>query len=144
FSYCITVIGVNVNAGPDQLIACNDLATLNVTASGGTGNYTYLWSNGSTLPIQTVGVGTYVVTVNDGVCSSQDTVNVISAFEPVAAFTTSGSCPNTSIQFTDQTTLPGGVITSWNWNFGGTGTSSVQNPVHTFPAPGTYNVSLVV
>jgi gliding motility-associated-like protein len=144
YSYCITVIGINVNAGPDQLIACNDQATLNVTASGGTGNYTYLWSNGVTLPTQTVGVGTYVVTVNDGVCSNTDTVNVISAFEPTAAFTASGSCPNAPIQFTDQSTLPGGQIISWDWNFGGTGTSTVQNPIHTFPGPGTYNVSLVI
>ncbi|MBL0343145.1 MAG: PKD domain-containing protein [Bacteroidetes bacterium] len=144
YSYCITVIGIDVNAGPDQLIACNDLATVNVTASGGTGNYTYLWSNGVTLPIQTVGAGTYIVTVNDGICSSQDTVNVISAFEPTAAFTAAGSCPNLPVQFTDQSTLPGGSIISLNWNFGGTGTSTLQNPIHTFPGPGTYNVSLII
>jgi gliding motility-associated-like protein len=144
YSYCITVQGINVNAGPDQLVACNDLATLNVQASGGTGNYTYLWSNGVTMPIQTVGAGTYIVTVSDGVCTNQDTVNVISAFEPTAAFTYSNTCPNTPIQFTDQSTLPGGNIISWNWNFGGTGTSTQQNPVHTFPSPGTYNVSLVI
>lgn len=144
YSYCITVQGINVNAGPDQFIACNDLATLNVQASGGTGNYTYLWSNGVTLPIQTVGAGTYIVTVSDGVCSNQDTVSVISAFEPTAAFAFSNTCPNTPIQFTDQSTLPGGNIISWNWNFGGTGTSTQQNPIHTFPGPGTYNVSLVI
>ncbi len=144
YSYCITVNGINVNAGPDQLIACNDLATLNVNASGGTGNYTYLWSNGVTLPIQTVGTGTYIVTVSDGICSSQDTVEVLNAFDPTAGFIANGSCPNTPIQFTDQSTLPGGIIISWNWNFGGTGTSTIQNPVHTFPAPGTYNVSLVI
>jgi len=144
YSYCITVIGIDVIASPDQLIACNDLATINVTASGGTGNYTYLWSNGVTLPIQTVGVGTYIVTVSDGICSNQDTVNVINAFEPTALFDASGTCPNMPVQFTDQSTLPGGVIISWNWNFGGTGTSTVQNPVHTFPGPGSYNVSLII
>jgi gliding motility-associated-like protein len=144
YSYCITVIGVDVNAGPDQSIACNDLATINAVASGGTGNYTYQWSNGVTLPIQTVGPGTYIVTVSDGVCTATDTVNVVNGFMPTAAFTASGSCPNAAIQFTDQTTLPGGIITSWNWNFGGTGTSTQQNPVHTFPGPGTYNVTLIV
>lgn len=144
YSYCITVNGVIVNAGPDQLIACNDLATLNVIASGGTGNYTYLWSNGSTLPIQTVGVGTYIVTVNDGVCSNQDTVEVISAFEPIADFTASGTCPNTPVQFTDQSTLPGGNIISWNWNFAGLGTSTIQNPSFIFSAAGTYMVSLII
>ncbi|MBK7968083.1 MAG: PKD domain-containing protein [Bacteroidetes bacterium] len=144
YSYCINVIGINVNAGPDQFIACNDLATVNVTASGGTGNYTYLWSNGITLPIQTVGVGTYIVTVNDGVCSNQDTVVVANAFEPTAAFTAVGTCPNTPVQFTDQSTLPGGTIISWNWNFDDGGTSTIQNPIHQFPGPGTYNVSLII
>jgi PKD repeat protein len=144
YSYCINVIGINVSAGPDQFIACNDLATVSVTASGGTGNYTYLWSNGVTLPIQTVGVGTYIVTVNDGVCSNQDTVVVANAFEPTAAFTAVGTCPNTPVQFTDQSTLPGGTIISWNWNFDDGGTSTIQNPIHQFPGPGTYNVSLII
>lgn len=144
YSYCINVIGVIANAGPDQQIACNDLATVHATASGGTGNYTYLWSNGVTLPIQTVGAGTYIVTVDDGVCTDQDTVVITNAFVPTAAFTAVGTCPNTPVQFTDQSTLPGGIIISWNWNFGDGGTSVIQNPIHQYPGPGTYNVTLII
>ncbi|HEX5001054.1 MAG TPA: PKD domain-containing protein [Bacteroidia bacterium] len=144
YSYCITVIGINVNAGPDQLIACNDQATVSVAASGGTGNYTYQWSNGATLPIQTVGAGTYIVTVSDGVCSNTDTVSVINAFVPTAAFTAAGSCANGPVQFTNTSIVPGGIITAYNWNFGDGGTSIVQNPIHQFPGPGTYNVTFVV
>ena len=61
---------------------------------------------------------------------------------PVAAFTadkTSGTEPLT-VQFTDTTQSP----TSWSWNFGDGGTSTVRNPAHTYISPGTYTVSLSV
>lgn len=143
YSYCVTVNGLTVNAGPDQQIACSDLATISAQVSGATGPLTYQWSNGFTGPTQTVSTGTYVVTVSDGSCTASDTVVVSGAFEPTAAFTASAGCVNTPIQFTDQSTSQGGII-SWWWNFGGGQTSTTQNPVHTFPSPGTYNVMLVV
>lgn len=62
---------------------------------------------------------------------------------PVAEFTasvSSGDAP-LSVWFTDQST---NSPTSWNWNFGGIGTSSEQNPEFTFVTPGSYNVSLTV
>lgn len=43
-------------------------------------------------------------------------------------------------QFNDLTT--GSV--SWNWNFGDMNTSTFQNPLHTYSAAGSYNVSLIV
>lgn len=144
YSYCLTVVGVQANAGADQFIACNDIATLYASATGGSGTYTYLWSNGSTNPGITVGPGTYVLTVSDGQCTDTDTVNVISAFEPTANFTAANACVNTPIQFTDLSTLPGGIFTSWNWNFGNGGTSTQQNPVYTYTYDGTYSVQLVV
>ena len=49
-----------------------------------------------------------------------------------------GSCVN-PVQFTDLTTnLP----TSWAWDFGDGGTSTLQNPAHQYTATGTYNVTL--
>ncbi|HVX20876.1 MAG TPA: PKD domain-containing protein [Acidimicrobiales bacterium] len=39
---------------------------------------------------------------------------------------------------------PGQAITSWSWTFGDGGTSTVQNPIHTYLQPGTYTVSLRV
>lgn len=143
YSYCITVTGIIVNAGPDQYIACSDLATISASATGGTGPYTYLWSNGYTNPTQTVPVGTYVVTVSDGTCSSTDTVNVISAFQPTADFTWSGGCAGSTVNFTDASTTQGGINT-WTWNFGDGTTSGLQNPTHTYPTSGTYNVTLLI
>ena len=36
------------------------------------------------------------------------------------------------------------TITAWNWNLGDGGTSTVQNPTHTYAAAGTYMVTLKV
>ena len=45
------------------------------------------------------------------------------------------------VQFTD---LSYYEPTTWQWNFGGTGTSQESKPVHLFPGAGTYEVCLTV
>ena len=57
-----------------------------------------------------------------------------------AANPTSGPAP-LGVSFTDKST---GVITYWSWEFGDGGTSTVQNPTHTYKSPGTYTVVLTV
>ena len=62
---------------------------------------------------------------------------------PVANFTgtpTSGIAPLT-VAFHDSST---GGPTSWSWTFGDGGTSTAQNPSHTYGATGTYTVALTV
>jgi len=39
---------------------------------------------------------------------------------------------------------PSGPITAWEWTFGDGGTSTDQNPSHTYDSAGTYSVSLKV
>ena len=53
---------------------------------------------------------------------------------------TSGSAPLV-VQFTDAST---GAVGSWSWTFGDGGTSTLQNPSHTYVSNGTYTVSLTV
>ncbi|HKR05483.1 MAG TPA: PKD domain-containing protein [Bacteroidia bacterium] len=144
YSYCLTVIGVTADAGPDQFIACNDFATIYANGSGGNPPYTYLWSTGATQQGITVPSGTYVVTVSDGTCSGTDTVEIVDAYIPIAAFTANPGCFNMPVQFIDQSTTPGGTINSWSWNFGDGTTSNIQNPIHLYIAPGTYNVTLII
>ncbi|MFN5355054.1 MAG: PKD domain-containing protein [Bacteroidota bacterium] len=143
YSYCITVGGLTVNAGPDQSISCSSQTTVSATTSGANGPVTYAWSNGASGPSQTVGPGTYVVTVTDGSCTARDTVVVNSGSLPVAAFSSGAACANSTVSFTDQSTSSS-AITQWSWNFGDGAVSSQQNPQHVYAAPGNYQVSLVV
>lgn len=52
--------------------------------------------------------------------------------------------PVGAAQFTDLSSVTGGTITGWNWNFGDAGTSNVQNPLHNYTIPGPFTVSLTV
>ncbi|MEO8591283.1 MAG: PKD domain-containing protein [Flavobacteriales bacterium] len=60
---------------------------------------------------------------------------------PVAIFSASPvlSCTGT-VLFTDASL---NTPTSWSWDFGDTGTSNEQHPQHTYPASGTYSVTLI-
>jgi len=62
---------------------------------------------------------------------------------PVAQFTadnTTGLAPFT-VSFTDLST---GDITAWQWDFGDSSTSSLQNPQHTYTKTGIFTVTLSV
>jgi len=62
---------------------------------------------------------------------------------PVAAFTaspTSGYAP-LIVQFTDAST---GAPSSWSWDFGDGGSSTLQHPSHQYLIPETYTVTLTV
>ncbi len=65
------------------------------------------------------------------------------ATAPVAAFVSnasSGTVP-LSVQFVDLST---NSPASWVWSFGDGGTSTIQNPVHTYTSAGTYTVTMTV
>ncbi len=63
-------------------------------------------------------------------------VTVLPAPIPQFSSTTNGL----TATFTDLTS----GATAWDWTFGDGGISTLQNPVHTYPAPGNYTVSLTV
>jgi parallel beta-helix repeat protein len=65
---------------------------------------------------------------------------------PSASFTWLPLLPNStqSTQFTDTSVDPDGTIASWDWDFGDTGTSTAEDPIHVYAAPGWYNVTLNV
>ncbi|MES2622514.1 MAG: gliding motility-associated C-terminal domain-containing protein [Bacteroidota bacterium] len=53
------------------------------------------------------------------------------------------SC-STTVQFSDVSTSSLGSIQSWAWSFGDGGTSTLQNPVHTYAGQNTYIASLTI
>ena len=61
---------------------------------------------------------------------------------PVANFTVANS--GLTATFTDTSTDSDGTIVRRQWNFGDGVNSSSTNPLHTYAAPGTYTVQLVV
>jgi PKD repeat protein len=121
----------------------------------------WLWNfgDGTTSALQSpthiyMAAGTYTVTlsVTDTIgCTNSVSKNLSILAIPSASFYyTFPACVQSTISFTDLSqTNGGGAIVSWQWNFGdpasGTNnTSSLQNPVHIFTIPGTYQVSLTV
>ena len=93
--------------------------------------------------------GTYVVTLtvtdDDGnVVSEAAEVEVIDLTAPVAEFDYSQTTGNT-VEFYDYSYDDDGEIVSWLWDFGDASTdSTVPKPVHTYSAPGEYEVTLTV
>ncbi len=49
-----------------------------------------------------------------------------------------------TVNFTDQSIDPDGIIVSWRWDFGDGSTSTQQNPVHIYDSSGIYLVQLTV
>ncbi|HEX2898359.1 MAG TPA: PKD domain-containing protein, partial [Bacteroidia bacterium] len=86
--------------------------------------------------------GTYAVCliVEDG-CSADTTCGQVTVVCPplTAAMSNTGAFP--LIQFTD---LTAGAPIGWTWDFGDGGSSNLQNPSHTYAAPGNYMVCLMV
>ncbi|REK08026.1 MAG: PKD domain-containing protein [Bacteroidetes bacterium] len=148
YSYCITVCGLDANAGIDQVVNCGATANLSGSATGNcSSNYTYTWNPGgvSGQNLNGVGVGTYQLIVSNNVCSDTDYVDVLPGpGVPVANFNFTTNCSSTQVPFSDQSVATGVNITQWSWNFGDNNTSNQQNPTHTYAANGTYNVTLIV
>ncbi len=87
--------------------------------------------------------GTYTFRQTIGTeCETID--HVISVGSLVADFTFNNACFYESIPFTDNSTIAGGTITNWDWDFGDGNTSSIQHPSHTYTNAGTYMVTLTI
>jgi len=92
--------------------------------------------------------GEYTVTlrVADDDQETGALVQTVTVLGPTAAFSFTPTSPTATkqVQFFDQSSDPTGNIISWSWDFGDTGVSSDQNPIHTFATSGTFRVNLTV
>jgi gliding motility-associated-like protein len=118
--------------------------TANATATGGSGVYTYQWSNGqSGSSISNLAPGSYSVTVDDGNCFSTSQVTIGNIPGPTAGFTYSPSIVTLEepvFSFFDNSQ---GAI-SWEWNFGDGSSSVTQNSQHMYTSAGSYTVTQIV
>ncbi len=127
---------ITVQANPGSYVGISRNAVLHGAGYiGDTGSATI-----SITPFGTEGSADIVVTCQFKIPYSSTISVTTGTTPPTADFVgspTSGMAPLT-VNFTDQST----GATSWSWDFGDTGTSTQQNPSHTYTSPGTYTVSL--
>ncbi|NVN96027.1 MAG: PKD domain-containing protein [Bacteroidetes bacterium] len=64
--------------------------------------------------------------------------------QPVVLFKSDTSCLGLLTHFTDLSYSNGGILTMWNWNFGGSASSTMQNPQRLFLNAGIFNTTLSV
>lgn len=127
-----------VDLGPPDTQAC-DLVILDAGNPG----LLYDWCNGDlgqTIIITKANEGQHCVTVTDvNGCSGTDTINVDIVDNPVAAYT--ADTTQLTVDFTNMST--GGGLT-YQWSFGDGGTSTLQDPSHTYANTGVYTVQLII
>lgn len=90
--------------------------------------------------------GTYNVSLvlsNNNGCKDSIVKTVTVYPAPDADFTVADACGTNNIQITNNSTVASGTL-SYMWYFGNGDTSTAQSPVYAYPAPGTYNIKLVV
>ncbi len=62
---------------------------------------------------------------------------------PLADFNFTDICEGTSTGLLDSSTVNITNVVGWNWDFGGLGNSTSQNPGFTFPGDGSYAITLI-
>ena len=119
--------------------SCNENnGSATVTGMGGSGTYTYLWSNGeTTATINNLAPGTYTVIVTDGNgCTTSCSVDIADSTSPICSATsTDTSCgeANGTATVTASNGTPG---YTYSWSNGG------NTPTITGLASGTYSVTV--
>ena len=93
---------------------------------------------------------TLSVTADDGGADSEIKTEYITVTSPVVNPTADFSGTPTAgdatlaVSFSDASTPGSGNVTGWSWSFGDGGSSTSQNPLHSYSTPGIYTVTLSV
>tara|TARA_B100000683_G_scaffold194243_1_gene187292 strand:+ start:296 stop:2335 length:2040 start_codon:yes stop_codon:yes gene_type:complete len=134
----------NFDLGPDLMIPCNTLHTLNPVVTGGTGIYQYSWNNGSNDTSIFVSEGFYKLVVDDGTgCLAEDSITITEENPPLTMVGGGGDiCEDGSVVLIDFTF--NGLHFPWELTYSN-GTdqftqSGIYNPVYTITTsqPGSY------
>jgi len=85
---------------------------------------------------------TITVYLNGDPCSYK--ITNLPNYTPDANFTNSSACSGVNTIFNDMSSITGGTITAWSWNFGDGNASTLQNPITSYTNTGVYTVTLLV
>lgn len=133
----LTCTFTSTSGDPDGTIAAYGWAFGDGTSSTAQ-NPSHTYTAGGTYPV------TLTVTDDKGATGTTSTSVTVTApnQSPTANFTF--SCSGLTCSFTSTSSDPDGTVAAYNWTFGDGGTSTAQNPSHTYGAGGTYTVELTV
>jgi len=81
---------------------------------------------------------------NDLNLSNSYTQDIIVKASTIGRFTYTDQCFGQTASFTNTSIGSDANVSSWSWDFGDTGSSSLKNPTHTYASTGTYTVTLTV
>jgi hypothetical protein len=130
-SLSATMVNVSCNGGSN--------ASIDLSVSGGTSPYTYLWSNSATTQdISSLSAGTYSVTVTDANLCTQILSKTITqpAVLSLSVNKVNATCPNTTDGSIDLSVSGGTPAYSYAWSNGAT-TQDLSGLL-----PGTYSVTV--
>ena len=145
----INTVPNGILQNPSQNFICQG-STVTLTASGAT---SYQWYRNATPIAGAVNAtynaglpGTYTVEFINAGCRrlSNNSIPLSLITSPQTDFSFNSSCENTPVIFNNLSNISGSGPVNYNWNFGDAGTSSLNNPVHTYLSAATYNAKLVV
>lgn len=143
-----------IDVSPTNLsLTVGETAFLNATVKDCDGRSLALhidWSssNGVVASVNSSGVVTAVgpgeTTVRASSQGLQKNISVVVRGNqpPTAAFIP--SCTGLTCNFIDESTDSDGTVVDWSWEFDDGGTSTAQNPTHSYDSGGTYTVTLTV
>ena len=118
-----------------------DDGAIEIATTGGNAPYDFLWNNGE-MEEDLFGLqaGIYIIQVTDySNCTiTAGGLNIAEGIQVIAGFSTSMTAAPAEVQFTNLSV----AAVSYLWAFGDGDTSTDHNPVHTYPAKGTYSVVL--
>ena len=141
---------ITAGVSADTTTICSGEST-QLTASGGRGSATYLWTPATGLdnpasrtPLASPNTTTtYILLLEEGACTDTAAITIKVNPSPVAAYFASQStgCAGLEVSFLE-TSIDGA---SFQWDFGdGSGVNNEQNPSHIYNLPGAYPVTLTV
>jgi gliding motility-associated-like protein len=146
--YCPQTVVPQINfnctpTGGTPVFSYSGLGGIGITQTGSIPSFTTI--NTTILPI----VNTITVTATLNGCKGPPTIFDITVYpNPIASFTYTPVCIGKPVNFTDQSSVGGGItITSWEWDMNNDGNypdAVTQNPQYTVTPAGIDSVGLIV
>jgi len=153
---CSSSVPVTVTVNPTPVVVISpatssycDGGSVDLVASGAD---TYSWlpatdlssAIGSDVTANPVATTTYTVTGTSLGCTDDETITVTVFPNPVVSFSASDTagCQPLCVDFTNNSTITSGNISSYFWDLGDNNTSTATTLNHCYSTPGTYTVEL--